>query len=357
MQDLLEFLVHEGQLTPAQRAALERNPAQRDELQQWLQVRAGLKGRLDQVVPDRQAFVLHALARAGHFEELTAAERQQVEASKEAMGRAMEVYPALRDIAGRIEEDRAEFAACWEQPVRIRRLTPRVWRMAAVIVMLIGFAAIFALFLGQDLHTVAVSDGETHQLELPDGSTVLLVDDAEVRYDAEDFARHVRFSGSAFFDVAHSEEPFTIATPGAVTTVLGTRFGIKASGEVTAVILERGRVSLAAHDSPEAQVILSPGEMSNVLRGGLPSAPTSVDLMSALGWTGYLFFDATPMVEVARVLQDRYSVDISVVEALQQEQVSGSFEPTDAPAHILSVIATTLDAEVVGSESTGFRIR
>ena len=267
MQDLLEFLVHEGQLTAAQRTALEHNPALRDELQQWLRVRAGLKGRLDQVVPDRQAFVLHVLTRAGHFEELTASERQQVAASQEAMERAVEAYPALRDIAEHIEEDRAEFVACWEQPVRIRRLTPRVWRMAAVVVMLIGFAAIFALFLGQDLRTVAVSDGDTYQLELPDGSTVLLVDDAEVRYDAEGFARRITFSGSAFFDVAHSEEPFTIGTPGAVTTVLGTRFGIKASGEVTEVILERGRVSLAAQDSPEAQVILSPGQMSSVLRG------------------------------------------------------------------------------------------
>ena len=357
MQDLLESHLLDGELTPAQRAAVERDPSLRTALRHWLKVRQELRDRLEAALPDRRTFVLYVLHQAGRLEELSEAERQEVMACLDAMEQAKKAYPALNDIAGRIEEDRAAFMQHWEQPVRILRFTPKVWRMAAAIILLIGFAAVFGMLRGGDQRTIVAHGGQVDQAELPDGSTVLLVDEAELRYNTDNFARHVSFSGNAFFDVVHSENPFTVATRGALITVLGTRFGVRASVEKTEVVLERGRVALASEDMPEDPVILVPGQMSSVSQGGQPRAPVAVNLTHALEWTGYLFFEATPVKEVVRVLEDRYKVEIVVHEGLLREQISGSFEPSDSVARILSVLATALDAVLEGNEMVGFTIR
>ena len=362
MKDLLESVLLEEQLTPAQRtsfgAALEQDPSLGTALRHWLAVRAHLKDGLDSAMPDRRLFALHVLARSGYGDALSEEERAEVSASAGMMERAVEACPALDDVAGRIEEDTAVFMECWEQPVRVVRFAPRVWRMAAGIALLVGFAAVFGLLRGQeDVLTFAAADGETELVVLPDGSTAHLVGEARVSYDAEDFDRQVSFSGNALFDVAHDEDPFTIDTPGAVTTVLGTRFGIRAISGDTEVTLERGRVSLAAANAPDAPVMLAPGQMSRVEAGDLPSEPVAVDLVQALDWTGYLFFDATPMEEVVRILEARFGVDIAVTEALRLEEVTGSFEPSDTPGDILTVLSQVLGASVEGSEAAGFTIR
>ena len=137
----------------------------------------------------------------------------------------------------------------------------------------------------------------------------------------------------------------------------GTRFGIKSADGVTEVVLERGSVSVAARPAPDQSVALHPGEMTSVVRGSLPSAPMPVDLVYALDWTGYFFFNATAMSEVAQVLASRFGIVVTLDEALKQEQVSGSFAPGDAPEQILSVLASTLGATVEGSVRTGFTLR
>ena len=359
MQDVLNLLLQDEPLTPVQRAALTKDPALCASVQRWLAFRATLRAHLDEALPERRIFVLHALMEAGHADELTEAERTEVAASQGIMTRALEQYPALRDAADRIAEDRAVFMACWEQPVRIRRLTPTAWRIAAAVALIIGFGTVFALFFAtNNAETpIAVRDGGLERVQLPDGSIVHLIEEGMLLYDAKDFARHVSVRGNAFFDIVHADAPFTVASPGAVITVLGTRFGIQSDDNSTMVVLESGRVSLAAEHALDQPVLLSPKEMSRVVRGNLPDAPAAVDLAQALHWTGYLFFDATPMFQVSRVLQDRFEVAIAVSEALKDEQVSGTFEPGDDIAYILTTLATTLDAVVERDESAGFIVR
>jgi len=357
--------MQEEPLTPDQRSALDRDPALREAMQQWEAVRSGLSGRLEEALPDRRLFVLHALANAGHTADLTEEELAEVQASRDAVAQAVKRYPALEHVSRRIAEDHAEFMACWDEaevPARIYRLTPlrhvpTVWRIAATVLILVGLATIYARLQQDDLQMIAVGIGDTQQVVLPDGSTVRLIGGSEIHYDMDNFGREVDFQGNAFFDIVRAEEDFVITTEGAITTVHGTRFGIKAADARTEVVLEHGSVSLAAEKFPDRPVFLSPGERSAVEAGMLPDAPEPVNLTTELDWTGYLFLNATPMAEVVRILSERYDLEIVVDESLQSEQVSGLFKPDDTPDYILSVLVTVLDATLEGDQATGFTIR
>ena len=349
------YLFKDEPLTPVERKAL----IQDEGFLLWEHVRESLRNRLDTVLPDRHVFVLHALVEAGHGDLLTEEEHQQLADAQEEISHALEEYPALADVSSRIAEERVAFLECWDQPARIYRLRPRTLRMAVAVaaVLIVGFVGTLALWMGSDEQVMFVADGESEQVEFPDGSMALLVDEAEVRFSEKDFERHVDFTGSAFFDVAHSAEPFTVATPSGLATVLGTRFGVRTQGGVTEVVLESGSVALASLDQPVQEVVLRPGTMSRIADGGSPSTPVVVNLMDALGWTGYLFFDATPMEEVVRALANRHGVAITVAPALANEEVSGAFGPNDGPAQILEILATALSATVEGSEDEGLTIR
>ncbi len=351
MHDPPGSLSDDGQLTLEQGDSLERDPL-------MMGIRGQIRSGLAAALPDRRLFVLHALASAGYADELSDMELAEVERSAEAIKSATASFSALEGVAAGIVKDREAFITCWERSARVYRLFPSgVWRIAATVVVLIGLGVLYALFTGGDQRVVAVSDGASQLATLPDGSTVLMVGDTEMRYDAENFARHITLDGSAFIEVTRSDAPFTAVTQDAVVTVTGTRFGIKSADGVTEVVLERGSVSVAARPAPDQSVALHPGEMTSVVRGSLPSAPMPVDLVYALDWTGYFFFNATAMSEVAQVLASRFGIVVTLDEALKQEQVSGSFAPGDAPEQILSVLASTLGATVEGSVRTGFTLR
>ncbi len=357
---LQELLLSDAPLTAAQRRAcrqaLESDPSLLLDVQRWLQMQVRLGDDLHAALPERRTVVLYILAKAGYADTLSMDELLAIDAYQDMMSDLRDASPVLCDIEARIEEDCNVFEECWEQPVRVLKLVPQVWRIAAAIVVLVAAGLVGNLVTRSDIQTIAVSGGEAQEVVLPDGSTVHLVAEAELSYTSKDFGREVILTGSALFDVVPGDLAFRISAEEAVVTVLGTRFGVRAINGRTTVILERGQVELAGEHASGQPVTLAPGQMSSVAAGGSPSAPEQVDLMHALGWTGFLFFDATPMEEVARVLGQRYGVEVALDKSLQEEEVSGAFGPTDTAEYILTSLAAALDASLEGSKSSGFRL-
>ena len=354
-------------MTPEELAAWSQDSDMRESLQEWGYLTGEIRRGLDTALPDRRVFVLYALTAAGHSDDLTDEELEEVEANRESITQALENSPALQHVATCIAEDRAEFMACCEEeqtatiyrisPLRRVAAIPMIWRIAAVIVVAVGLAVIAQNLLRDDRNTIAVASGESEQVMLPDGSTVRMIGASELRYDSNSFEREVFFQGNAFFEVEPGGEEFVVFTDGALTTVHGTRFGLMATYGKTELILEHGSVSLASEQFPDQAVLLTPGERSSVVSGMLPEPPQQVNLNRALVWTGYLFFDATPMSEVATILEERFGVAVTVAENLEAEGVSGAFAPEDTPEYILSVLAPTLGATLEGDETAGFTVR
>ena len=128
-------------------------------------------------------------------------------------------------------------------------------------------------------------------------------------------------------------------------TVFGTRFNIWARDLLTRVIVEEGRVRLAAKDTTNS-VILTAGLMSEISWKQLTSKPRFVNVEELLGWrSGKLVFKRTKLSELAGEIARYYDVDISIKNPkLEKKTITAVFDRLPLK-HVLYAICSTLDLE------------
>lgn len=393
MEDLLDALLFDSTPGSERRAELEERLEENSDLAtawtHWCHVRACLREGLRDRLSDRRLLVLYVLAEEGHDEALTAEEREALDAAREDIERVFEESPALEHVVERIREERADFEEVWAahadsletapdgEPAASEAAAPRreaertdraprsprsqgtsavrrwTGRLAmAALVALIAVAALLFWPEASPTTTVTVADGATRTVTLDDGSTVRLAGPARLSYPTDrpaDTPRRVTLrDGRAFFDVPRREDgsSFVVETPTATATVLGTQFGVRTAADTTEVVLASGSVRVAAAESDEEGVVLSPGQKSWVARSGAPAAPTATDLTQALEWTGLFVFRAVPLASIADRLERRYDVQVTLADALADEPITGTFEREQPVRQILDALAATLGAEV-----------
>jgi ferric-dicitrate binding protein FerR (iron transport regulator) len=117
-----------------------------------------------------------------------------------------------------------------------------VWWMAAAIMIAAGIWALYPKRVEKKL-VIYVPKEQQNRIVLPDSTTVWLNADSKLLYNEDAQHREVTLSGEAFFDVKKAAKPFVIKAGGSTTTVLGTRFNIKAyEGEPTAITVASGKI-------------------------------------------------------------------------------------------------------------------
>ena len=335
MDDAYGPLLFEDALSSEQRAKLRarlaEDPALADGWARWQQVRARLRERLQEHVPDRRLLVLYALSEEGREDLLTPEEAEALDAARPAIADALDAVPALQQVVKRVQDERADFETVWAQhreeiwaaedktdrrsqtdrneraprrPGRARREgAGRQWAWRLTVAALLLGAAVLAVVYGPqgaERTTVTAEVGEQRQVEFEDGSTVRLVGASTLSYtpgmDAAEERRVTLARGRAYFDVTAREDvPFVVTTPAARTEVLGTKFGVAAGNDTTEVVLVDGRVRVGPGGNNEAEpVVLAPGERSTVRSGDAPTSPAPVDLTATLDWTGLFVFRAAP---------------------------------------------------------------
>lgn len=393
MEDVYETLLFDDSPTdqPSVRRQLDDNPALARAWAHWCAVRGRIHDRLQERDPGRRLLVLYALDEAGHGAVLTAEEHDALAAAREDIERALEAVPALEQVVERIQEDQEAFKVAWARETdgtapsarhatndetraadrpprrsarRSRSAAQRWTRRLAVAALVVGAAVLATLYWSQEeaVTTVTVDEGETRVVDLADGSTVRLVGGATLSYPtnlSDTTARRVTLrNGRAFFDVVRRADgpEFSVETPSATATVLGTQFGVLTGEDTTAVVLAEGRVNLGDATGDASPVALEPGQRSRVAEGESPAAPTTVDLTTALDWTGLFVFRSTPMSTLVDRLQRHYEADISVASALQDESVSGTFEQDQSVQEVLRTLAKTLNADVQSPAEGQYRI-
>jgi ferric-dicitrate binding protein FerR (iron transport regulator) len=408
MEDVLESLLFFDELSPRRRTDLRRhledNPDLADAFAAWKEAHRVVRRRFREDLPARRLLVLYALAESGRAEMLGADERDALEAARDDIETAVEAHPALDDILTAIEDEADDFEAVWaERGAEVdasatdpgagvdgidttvgaspdaagtdgredraprspdARGSTRFARRVAGGALLVMVAVLvwFVWPSSPQMVTVTAEDGEVKRVDLVDGSTVRLAGAAEMRYEestGEAFDRQISLTyGRAFFDIQEQKrpQPFVVETPTATATVLGTQFGVTALSDSTDVVLASGKVEVGARERSDA-VVLSPGQHSRVIRGEAPSAPQSVDVASALAWSGLFVFRATPVETIADRLRTFYDAPIAVDESLQDEPVTGTFDQDQPVEQILAALAATLGASVEGSEAEGYRLR
>ena len=318
-------------------------------------------------VPAREALVLLACRDRWSESDLSQAERALLDESAGQLDALMDAHPALSCILERIRSEADAFDTAWSQaatpkadrgPLRPARssmsLLRRTLAAAAVVALLVVGQQWISPEQTADLPSWAAA-AEWDVASLPDGSEVRMSPGTTLAWLSDDQAdeRRVRLEGSAFFDVTSGPLPFRVETYDAVTTVLGTSFGVR-TDLGTEVTLVSGRVSLAGHDGQS--VILEPGQQGWVNIEMAHPMIRSVELGEALSWTELLIFRDTPMTEVVRQLSKAFDVSITLHESLKDTPLTGTFEAERGTKAILEIIGAALGATVTEVEAGRFEL-
>jgi transmembrane sensor len=198
-------------------------------------------------------------------------------------------------------------------------------------------------------HTTAV--GERREVALPDGSTVTL--DSDSAFDLTGTPQDPRVMlrrGMAYFEVTPRApgHGFTVETPEANVTVVGTRFSVETNTGRTRVAVRHGIVETSARRETEAGTRmerLTRGEgVSVTAEGQLVKMTPSEDNFAWLD--GRLTFHDQPLGAVLADL-DRYFPGVILLanDRLATIKISGSYR-LDDPASLVRSLARITSATV-----------
>jgi len=202
---------------------------------------------------------------------------------------------------------------------RQRRLAgPRRKRIlrwaAAIVVVIAGAAGVMRsgwLTSAPPAAMYSTAIGEIRSFTLPDGSVITLNTDTLLQVRIGVRARTVTLQrGEAQFKVAPDRQrPFTVDTPQAAVTAVGTVFQVRSIDASTEVSLLEGRVHVApaqAETDIAQRQELVPGDRL-VAKTGAPWVRSRVDVEAAQGWlSGRLVFDSVPLRQAVEDF-NRYS--------------------------------------------------
>ncbi|GAB3888812.1 FecR family protein [Spirosoma agri] len=152
------------------------------------------------------------------------------------------------------------------------------------VILLLGWALWIQYGPGRSIKTIQTTAGPPRTINLPDGSTVRLHANSQLRYDRRGFARQwseetpraVWLEGEADFAVAHREDTtsarlFRVHTPDLTVEALGTTFRVQQGPGCTRVALQSGQVNLLLHQ--QKTIRLNPGDSVEIAAGSVQDLP------------------------------------------------------------------------------------
>lgn len=207
---------------------------------------------------------------------------------------------------------------------RVERMKPQYY-IRKMMTVAAGIAVLIALSWGSyflynkirvdqsEFAEVSTSFGEKKSVTLPDGTRVVLNSCSYIRYP-KSFShnlRNVSLEGEAYFRVKPNKKaPFIVDTEYFDVKVLGTSFNVKsyATDEIVSVSVKEGKVQV---DMPEAMIRLKAHE-EVIINAKSEEYNKINDERDVTAWVkGTLYFNHTPIRDVARELERVYNCTIS----------------------------------------------
>ncbi|MCY7351062.1 MAG: FecR domain-containing protein [Cytophagaceae bacterium] len=242
---------------------------------------------------------------------------------------------------------------------RVLAFGPVAWRVAAAVAVFVlaGIGGWYGLMQRQT--EIRTAYGETRTVALPDGSIVSLNGNTSLRFASHwdnQNTREVWLDGEAFFEI--QKKPLQgayarfVAHAGSTDLiVLGTKFNLRHRRNEIQVILAEGKVQL--HNSAGKTLTMKPGEVAVARASAPPQLLPTVRPERYLAWTEQrLVFDATPLGDIARMLEDTYGLTIKFDDpALKQLQLQGTVFVKNAD-DIVDAVAASFDLTYERQENT-----
>ena len=251
---------------------------------------------------------------------------------------------------------------------------------AAVAVIFIASGLLFRFFFYNPLITAGTNYGKTRTVELPDGSSVYLYANSEVRY-SDDWSssdhREVWLKGEAFFMVekkyiasdhkrhdsqsvdltksAPIHKKFTVHTSNLDVEVIGTTFNVRDRRGETQVVLNSGQIKLKTFDSNldnREEYLMKPGDLAFVdSNQQLEITKVEEPDLYSLWKRNELYFDNRSLKEIALELNDSHGVQVRFEEQeISELRFTGS-TPVDNLQILFTTIQKSFDLEIIQDEN------
>ncbi|WP_298652694.1 FecR domain-containing protein [uncultured Proteiniphilum sp.] len=231
--------------------------------------------------------------------------------------------------------------------IRFRRVAVYIAAMASVLFLgLYIFHYVKMTELSSVLYTETVTSyGEKRRLVFPDSTRVVLNSRTNIAYP-DNFGkneRRIKLSGEAYFDVSKDKTPFIVETECFDVRVLGTAFNVKVydKDEIVSVAVNEGRVEVSM---AEATLVLKPKEKItlNTRTGEIMKEIVRNDGHSFAWIEGWLYFDRTPIRDIARELERIYGCRIVFKEGQEfNNLISGEHDNQSLESVLRSIEYTS----------------
>lgn len=164
--------------------------------------------------------------------------------------------------------------------------------------------------------------GQKSIITLLDGTRITLNAESKLLYPSKfgEISREVHLSGEAYFEVTHmSETPFIVHSDRASTTVLGTKFNVKAFSdeEEVSVSLVEGSVKVSNKyaENIRNDIKLSKGQQVSINKDSGVEDQNTFDPLQVTGWKdNVLVFKNAPILDVFKMLSRTYGVKFELKE-------------------------------------------
>jgi len=246
-----------------------------------------------------------------------------------------------------------------EKTKNTKWLSLTYWKYAAAVVILFLLSVnVYKIVFTDDnvnysienninVNEIEVPKGQNITLKLSDGTKVWLNADSKFIYPSKFSAKNriVKIIGEGYFEVEHSaESPFIVQSGSVSTTVLGTKFNVKAyQGEAIIVSLLEGIVEVSDNSNLSNKVRLNkPNDKAQVSETGLISK-SSINAQALTQWiSGELYFENEPLKNIATTLERKFNVKIRIQDTALESIVFNSRIQKDANLNdILNILKET----------------
>lgn len=236
------------------------------------------------------------------------------------------------------------------QPARRRYITWYMSAAAALLLFLLGY--VYYTFYAADSKvvylTTIVPAGTTHELQLTDGTLVILNAGSTFKYpeDLTSGDRHVILQGEALFKVAKdTEHPFTVQAGQLNIEVLGTSFDVQAYGDLKTIetTLIEGTVRVRKAGSDDESIVLHPSQHLTYSKNTSEIRVEEVNTEIYTDWVDGVFrFQDTRLEDVLKKVATWYKMEVVYKNSrLKDLRFTGALEMKNTVEYNLKLISLT----------------
>lgn len=191
---------------------------------------------------------------------------------------------------------------------------------------------------------------------LPDGTNIWLNAGSSLRYPIPFIHEHreIKLTGEAYLEVAKNEKaPFVVQTDNGRVEVLGTQFNVSAYPESSKlnIALKEGSVKFlfSGKEGIMKFIEMKPNDLLEFDKKTKTVARENTNIEKYISWhQNIMILDDTPMMEVARLIEQWYGVKVVVAnEAIKRYKFTTTFD--NEPLHrMLELLELTSPGITIG---------